>query len=125
MTLDGGTSYFTKVTINTFTVVSWTGVSLAFLFLLFRVSVRLHSLKRLFWDDWCVVLAWLFALGTVVIWQARHQVLVEGYKFLEGKEPLTLQLVSETEQVKKTEAVGFVFYFSSLWSVSQDLSLLL
>ena len=62
----------------------WTCVGVSLAFVLLRVHVRLRVLKRLFDDDFLVILTWLILLSCTILWHVRNTLTLMYESFYVG-----------------------------------------
>ncbi|GKZ57625.1 hypothetical protein CBS63078_6367 [Aspergillus niger] len=111
------TFFHAKVSKSTFLGLLWTFTCTSFLFVLFRVVVRYGSFKRLYLDDFFVLLAWAIMLTTAIIWQIEGQVLYEMYAISEGKQPYTPDILPKFGKFMRFVAPLTILFYSGLWCV--------
>lgn len=97
--------------------VLWTFTALAFLFVVFRLAVRVVSQRRLFVDDLLVITAWVILLTTAVIWQIKSPILYHFYLASAGKVPFTPEFALEYIQFMRYIAPLTILFYSGLWAV--------
>lgn len=99
----------------------WAGVAVSLVFLLIRLFARWKTFKKLFWDDFFVIFAWLLVLLTAVDYQViqrwasqfiavtsdQHQPPPSSY----------LEDLEDSEKYFKSSIVVLVFFYTSLWAV--------
>ena len=110
-----------KVDATTFIAVAWAGTGLAFLFLLFRLFVRLRSFGRIYADDVIVVVGWICLLVITIIWQVKHGWLYALYGLTAGKEAATEDLFRGLDGLQRIQIPVLVLFYTGLWSVSSQL----
>ncbi|APA11372.1 hypothetical protein sscle_07g061420 [Sclerotinia sclerotiorum 1980 UF-70] len=107
-----------RVNHETFTGVAWGGTALSFLFVVFRVFVRVRTFKRLSLDDLCVIAAWLLLLSSAILWQNISKDMFELLK-VASTSPLILPEGFETraQNALRGSAAFTVLFYSTLWLI--------
>ncbi|PWY88575.1 hypothetical protein BO94DRAFT_515324 [Aspergillus sclerotioniger CBS 115572] len=95
----------------------WTFTWTAFLFILFRIAVRYGSFRRLYLDDFFVLLAWVMMLTSAIIWQIEGQVLYDVYGMDAGKQPYTPDVIHKFVNFLRFVGPLSIIFYSSLWCV--------
>lgn len=96
----------------------WGGTAISFLFLLFRVYVRMKAFHRFYADDFLVLLSWLLLLATAILWQFVSSDLYQalavesGYLF-----PPPATFIADSEKYLRSFVPIIVFFYTGLWSV--------
>lgn len=96
---------------------AWAATALSFLFLVFRLVVRVQSFHKLQSDDWLVIGAWLMLLVFSITWQVEIYFLHWMHDVLNGK-----TLPTEAFYKQYTTFLPFIvawsyLYYSSIWAV--------
>ncbi|EED13966.1 conserved hypothetical protein [Talaromyces stipitatus ATCC 10500] len=95
----------------------WAFTAVSFLFVLFRIVVRYGSFRRLYLDDFFVLLAWSIMLTTAIIWQIQGQVLYEIYAISAGTQSYTPDTLPKFLKFMRFIAPLTILFYSSLWCV--------
>ncbi|CAD6443768.1 4c810b13-d3d1-4626-acd8-513defa6fcaa [Sclerotinia trifoliorum] len=107
-----------RVDHETFTGVAWGGTALSFLFVVFRISVRVRTFKRLSPDDLCVIAAWLLLLSSAIVWQNiikdMFELLAAGRVNLH---PLPEGFETRAQNALRDSAAFTVLFYSTLWLI--------
>lgn len=96
----------------------WGGTAISFLFILFRVYVRMKAFHKFYADDFFVLLSWLLLLATAIIWQfvssGLYQMLAveSGHLF-----PLPATFSTDSEKYLRSSVPIIAFFYTGLWSV--------
>lgn len=85
--------------------------------MLFRLFVRVKAFRRLYWDDFLVILAWIFFLASAVIWQTQKSGTYSQFGLASGTlAPTPAVLSAFLDSQRGQLAVLFMFY-SCLWAI--------
>ncbi|KAE8382377.1 hypothetical protein BDV26DRAFT_253858 [Aspergillus bertholletiae] len=106
-----------KMSKHAFLGVLWAFTVIDTVFVLFRISVRIAFFRRLFVDDFFVLLAWAIMLTTAVIWQIQGQVLYKLYAVSTGQEPYTPAVLPMFESFMRYIAPMTIMFYSGLWAI--------
>ncbi|RAL08034.1 uncharacterized protein BO97DRAFT_408592 [Aspergillus homomorphus CBS 101889] len=106
-----------RVSKPVFLGVLWAFTWTSFLFVLFRVVVRFGSFRRLYVDDYLVVLAWAIMLTTAIIWQIEGQVLYAFYAISAGTQSYTPEILPKFGRFMQFIAPLTILFYSGLWCV--------
>ncbi|KAK5993821.1 hypothetical protein PT974_07258 [Cladobotryum mycophilum] len=106
-----------RISKTTFMAVAWAVTGISFLFLLFRLTVRIRSFKKLYSDDYLVIAAWLMLLATSVIWQIKVPILYQLFEINRGGAPLTTKFTDSYATFMPHIVTWSVLFYSCLWSV--------
>ncbi|KAI9882167.1 MAG: hypothetical protein M1823_006087 [Watsoniomyces obsoletus] len=96
----------------------WGGLSISLGFVIFRLVVRIVKLRRLFFDDAWVVLAWLCLLVIAVLTQVM---LKEWYlltRLASGQLIIPPpDILQKGERNMRIHATSYMLFYTSLWSI--------
>ncbi|KAJ5561989.1 hypothetical protein N7535_003548 [Penicillium sp. DV-2018c] len=106
-----------RVPMPLFLGVLWALTGVAFLFVLIRIYAQLTSCRRLFIDDYLVILAWIIILTAAVIWQIEGKVLYRLYAISAGAEEFTLDFLPQYNTFMRFNAPFEILFYSALWCV--------
>lgn len=95
----------------------WALTGISFLFVLFRIYVQTTSFRRLFIDDFLVILAWVIILTAAVIWTVEGKVLYELYAISSGEKPFTPAFLPRYNRFMRFLAPFEILFYSALWCV--------
>jgi hypothetical protein len=95
----------------------WSGAIVAFLFLIFRLFVRIHTFRRLFLDDLLTTAAWLMLLGQAIIWQTQLEAMYEQVQLAIGKLAPTAEVMERNAIFSRAELLVLFLFYSCLWSI--------
>lgn len=90
---------------------------MSFIFVVFRVYAQITAFRRLFLDDFLVVLSWIIILTAVVIWQILGKILYELYAISAGTKPFTLEFLPRYYTFMRFNAPFEILFYSALWCV--------
>lgn len=100
--------------------VIWLIEAFAFVLLAVRLTSRLRSHRRLFWDDGLLVFAWVLTLITAALWQCVAATMYWTIEIGQGTAQLTVSLEDYFEKLKLWLRVTFlasIFFYTSLTAV--------
>ncbi|KAJ5799448.1 uncharacterized protein N7518_001516 [Penicillium psychrosexuale] len=97
--------------------VLWALTGTSFIFVVFRIYAQVTSFRRLFLDDFLVVLAWVIILTAAVIWQVEGKVLYELYAVSAGTEAFNLEFLPRYNKFMRFNAPFEILFYSALWCV--------
>ncbi|CAI7606710.1 unnamed protein product [Penicillium crustosum] len=97
--------------------VVWALTGMSFIFVVFRVYAQITAFRRLFLDDFLVVLSWIIILTAVVIWQILGKILYELYAISAGTKPFTLEFLPRYYTFMRFNAPFEILFYSALWCV--------
>ncbi|RAH63771.1 uncharacterized protein BO66DRAFT_444629 [Aspergillus aculeatinus CBS 121060] len=106
-----------KVSRPVFMGVLWTFTASSTIFVVARIVIRLKTFRRLFVDDFFVLLAWILSVITGIVWRIESPVLYEMYALSAGKTPLTPGVVPRLNALMRFEAPFMVLFYTTLWCV--------
>lgn len=89
----------------------------AFLCFVMRIYVRIKSFRRVFWDDFLVLIAWLMLVATAIIW---HYAKVGLYVLLgvqSGQQRAPPDFDTKAGRYLHLSAAVIILFYSSLWCV--------
>ena len=95
----------------------WCGTAVSLCFVLFRLFVRVKAFRRLYWDDFLVVLAWVFFFATAVIWQTQHVGVYYQFALSSGSVLPTPAVLSALLNGQRAQLAVLVMFYSCLWAV--------
>ncbi|PVH91701.1 hypothetical protein DM02DRAFT_677938 [Periconia macrospinosa] len=102
--------------VDTVVVLTMVGVSLPFV--LFRLYTRRRSFRRLFWDDFFVVLAWVLLMIIAVLAIVFRDDTREVRSVLSGEKwPPSAQFSSSFERFLRVGVAMVILFYTSLWSI--------
>ena len=90
---------------------------MSFIFVVIRVYAQLTSFRRLFLDDFLVVLAWVIILTAAVIWQMLGKILYDLYAISAGTKQFTLEFLPRYNAFMRFNAPFEILFYSALWCV--------
>jgi len=108
-----------RVNVQTFLAVSWAGTGLALAFVIFRLWVRIYTFRKLYVDDFLVILAWLSLLAIVLTFQILRGPFYAIFTFdVLGEPPSKLEQFEANELIfqRASLAIQLLFYVS-FWAV--------
>ncbi|KGO78081.1 hypothetical protein PITC_041120 [Penicillium italicum] len=103
-----------RVPESVFLGVLWALTGISFIFIAFRFYAQVTSFRRLFLDDFLVVLAWIIILTTAVIWQVKGKVLYELYAISAGTKPFDPEFLPRYNKFMRFNAPLQILYYSAL-----------
>ncbi|KNG86927.1 hypothetical protein ANOM_005366 [Aspergillus nomiae NRRL 13137] len=106
-----------KVSKGAFLGVLWAFTATDTIFVLFRIFVRIAFFRRLFVDDFFVLLAWAIMLTNAIIWQIQGQVLYKLYAISAGQESYTPAVLPMFESFMRYIAPMTIMFYSGLWAI--------
>ncbi|OQD63722.1 hypothetical protein PENPOL_c009G07296 [Penicillium polonicum] len=106
-----------RVPESVFLGVVWALTGMSFIFVAIRVYAQLISFRRLFLDDFLVVLAWVIILTAAVIWQILGKILYDLYAISAGTKQFTLEFLPRYNTFMRFNAPFEILFYSALWSV--------
>ena len=95
----------------------WGGTAIATCFIIFRLYARLKGFKKLFVDDYLVIVAWIFMLTVVCIWQTQLPALYTQYKWSGGTIVPTPDILATEQTLLRSEVPSVMFSYFSLWTI--------
>ncbi|KAJ5118144.1 uncharacterized protein N7515_010367, partial [Penicillium bovifimosum] len=95
----------------------WAFTGSAFLFVSIRIYTQLTSFRRLFIDDYLVILAWIIILTAAVIWQVEGKVLYELYAISAGTKLFSVDFLPRYNTFMRFNAPFEILFYSALWCV--------
>ncbi|KAJ6143092.1 hypothetical protein N7471_002545 [Penicillium samsonianum] len=106
-----------RVPESVFLGVLWALTGTSLIFVVFRIYAQVTSFRRLFLDDFLVVLAWIIILTAAVIWQVDGKVLYELYAISAGTKPFNLEFLPRYNTFMRFNAPLELLFYSALWCV--------
>ncbi|KAJ5420449.1 hypothetical protein N7465_002968 [Penicillium sp. CMV-2018d] len=106
-----------RVPESVFLGVVWALTGMSFIFVVIRVYAQLTSFRRLFLDDFLVVLAWVIILTAAVIWQILGKILYDLYAISAGTKQFTLEFLPRYNTFMRFNAPFEILFYSALWCV--------
>lgn len=97
--------------------VLWTLTGVSFFFVVFRIYVQTTSFRRLFIDDFLVILAWIIILAAAVIWTVEGKVLYELYAISSGEQLFNPSFLPRYNTFMRFLAPFEILFYSALWSI--------
>lgn len=104
-------------TLNNFQGIAWGGTALSFIFVVFRIYVRIKSFRRVYADDFLVVLAWLLLLTSAIIWQTQQTSMYTQFRLSSGNVVPTPEILAAERTFLRTEVATIFMFYTCLWSV--------
>lgn len=102
--------------------VLWAGTAITCLFLLLRISIRLHIFRTLSIDDYLLLTAWLMALINTALWQALIARLYFGIALASGHVTiLPSNLPTQAEEYLHALLGSYLVQYTALWAVKLSL----
>lgn len=97
-------------------------MAISFLFVSFRLGVRLKNFRRLFLDDFFVVLGWSMIFATTIIWHfAAHDMFMSTAVASGQISPLDdPTYISDTEYYLRSSVAVIVLFYSSLVAIKMS-----
>lgn len=95
----------------------WSGTALSLCFLAFRLCVKLRAFRKLYVDDYLVVLAWLIKLTTSILWQIKLPAMYEQYAVQSGQKPITPGFFERDAVFLRYIVPLNILFYSCLWAV--------
>lgn len=84
---------------------------------MFRFYVRIKSFRKLYADDYIVIVAWLMFLATAITWQTHVQALYRQFGFTaQSIVPTPTNLAAERALLRSEVPLVMLFY-TCLWAV--------
>ncbi|THV54438.1 hypothetical protein BGAL_0026g00090 [Botrytis galanthina] len=107
---------------SVFKGIVWGGMAISFLFVSFRLGVRLKNFRRLFLDDFFVVLGWSMIFATTIIWHfAAHDMFMSTAVASGQISPLDdPTYISDTEYYLRSSVAVIVLFYSSLVAIKMS-----
>ncbi|KAJ5794159.1 hypothetical protein N7457_000758 [Penicillium paradoxum] len=107
----------TQVPQSIFLGVIWALTGTSLLFILVRIYAQFTSFRRLFIDDFLVILAWIMFFTSAVIWQIEGKVLEELNAISAGTKPFKLGFLPRYLKFRRFIAPFEILFYSALWCV--------
>lgn len=86
--------------------------------MILKLFARWHSFKKLFWDDFCVIFAWILVLLTVIDWQIIIDDMLQWQALISGRLwPPPPTIIRTGERYYIGSIIALVLFFTSLWAV--------
>ncbi|PYH44303.1 uncharacterized protein BP01DRAFT_401389 [Aspergillus saccharolyticus JOP 1030-1] len=82
-----------------------------------RVIVRLKTFRRLFVDDFLVLLAWVLSVITGIVWRVESPTLYELYALGAGTAAFMPDVIPRLNTVMRYEAPFMFLFYTTLWCV--------
>ncbi|KAI1074869.1 hypothetical protein F5B20DRAFT_585879 [Whalleya microplaca] len=106
-----------RVSQKTFLGIAWAATAITLLFLVFRLTIRLRSFRKLFSDDYLVIAAWLMLFTSTIIWQIKLHLLYWQYDVTFGRAPPSEDFVAAYATFLPQIVTFSVLFYSCLWAV--------
>jgi hypothetical protein len=97
--------------------IAWGGTAVSLIFFVFRICVRIKSFKRLYADDFLVLLAWLSLFGSAIVWQTQQTAMYHQYDLAAGKVSPTPEILEAEIVFLRTEVATIILFYVCLWCV--------
>ncbi|KAI4254446.1 MAG: hypothetical protein LQ352_003091 [Teloschistes flavicans] len=109
--------YIAKVQRPVFLALIWTGAAVAIICCILRVLSRIRAFKKLFVDDYFVLLALSFTLTTAIMWQVYARQMYHMIAVSAGLVVPEENFPKMVESYLKSTLAVMVLFYSSLWSI--------
>ena len=86
-------------------------------FLIFRLTVKIRSFRRIYTDDCLVILAWAMLLGSAILWQVESPTLYELYAVTSGQKIPDAGFIARQIAFLRTIVPFTILFYSCLWTV--------
>lgn len=98
--------------------VIWGGWAITVIFVCFRILSRIKIFKRLYWDDFFVLLALALTLASAIIWQAfmAHD-MYEVMNVSAGLELPGPKFLADGRRYSQASLAILILFYSTLWSI--------
>ncbi|KAK4214369.1 hypothetical protein QBC37DRAFT_387250 [Rhypophila decipiens] len=106
-----------RVSKQTFLAVIWTACALSFCFVVFRIYIRIKGFRKLFADDYLVLLAWFILLTFDIIWQFKVDVLYWQYDVVAGTTQVSLEFFAAFQDFMPQIITWSAMFYCCLWSI--------
>jgi hypothetical protein len=97
--------------------IAWGGTALSLVFFIFRISVRIRAFKKVYLDDYLVLVAWLSLLASAIIWQTQQVAMYTQYELSAGRLIPTPKLLAAEKTFLRTEVATIFLFYVCLWCV--------
>ncbi|KAL8705269.1 MAG: hypothetical protein Q9201_001600 [Fulgogasparrea decipioides] len=95
----------------------WAGTVISLGFVAFRLVVRMKSFRKLYADDYLVILAWTLLLGTSLTWQIMGPILYDYYAIQAQKKLPGPDFQDKYAAFLRTIVPFTLLFYSTLWAV--------
>ncbi|KAJ6145437.1 hypothetical protein N7470_009332 [Penicillium chermesinum] len=110
-------SQASNISHSTFAGITWTFAALTTASLCFRLYVQVTTFRRLYIDDFLVLLAWAIIFATTIIWEVVSRPLYDHELTSLGKEKLTENFLHRYETFTRFVGPFEILFYSGLWAV--------
>ncbi|MCJ1311398.1 hypothetical protein MMC25_005069 [Agyrium rufum] len=102
----------------------WAGVIISFLFIVFRLYVRITIFKKLFVDDGFLIFAWLMQVGNAIIWQVNVNKMYLIIAVITRKTLIPPpDIMDELVKYLRGSFAAYVLGYAALWSIKLSVML--
>jgi hypothetical protein len=77
----------------------WGGEAVGSLFVFLRLAIRMKSFRKLFADDYLVILSWIYSIACCGIWQIGSRGLYDQYKLTTGELIITPDVLARERRL--------------------------
>jgi hypothetical protein len=95
----------------------WTFTAVSLTFMLARITIKLRTFRRLFWDDALVILAWFMLLTTAILWKYNIHYVYQNYEMVRGERPFGPDAIRDWGTFMRLIIPVNVLFYSGLWAV--------
>ncbi|KAL8962936.1 MAG: hypothetical protein Q9183_005076, partial [Haloplaca sp. 2 TL-2023] len=95
----------------------WTGTAVSLCFLVFRLTVKIRSFRRVYSDDCLVIFSWVLLLASSALWQVQSVNLYDLYAVQSGEKPLTLGFIDTNTQLLRSLTPFAILFYTCLWVI--------
>ena len=99
----------------------WSGTALSLCFLIFRLFVKLRAFRKLYNDDYLVILAYVIKLVISVLLQMQSPALYEQYAVQSGQKPVTPDFLEREIAFLRYIVPLNILFYSCLWAIKFSL----
>lgn len=91
---------------------------IAVILVIFRILARIKGFKRLFWDDFFVLVAVILHIVTGIIWQTvmAHD-MYETVSVFAGLQPSGPNFLAQAHRYAKFSLASLLLFYSTLWAI--------
>lgn len=95
----------------------WASTAISFVFLIFRLAVRVKTFRRLLVDDYLVIFSWTILLVSAVLWQLQSGILYEQFGLGSGEVVPGPDFLERYQKFMYYIAPFTILFYTSLWSI--------
>lgn len=90
---------------------------------MFRLHVKLHSFRRLYFNDWLIIVAQAMLLASTILWQVEASILYKQHLVQSGELSFTPGFIDRDTALLRSVVPFTILYYSCVWTVKASLVL--